>query len=123
MSLLKKPSDLPPEHQGVTVGPPVPKQAPEFQRTADNAQGVQTGVKLTTALPEDPTTAAARKSTLGFRPGIYVDNAGTAYAVVMAADGHITYGRLDGGHPAQFRTIPAEDFASRHYRLAVPGAK
>lgn len=77
-------------------------------------EGVQAGVRLSAALPDDPVKAAARKSVAGVRLGLYRDNSGGVYMVVAVADGHVAYANLNGGHGAPLRTIPVEQFLLKH---------
>src|SRR6185503_4327486 len=99
MSLLKKP-----EVEGVTIGPPIPAQV-----EPKKFEPVQTGVKLTTALPEDPVKAAARAENPGIREGIYQDNSGGRYVVIRVVEGHVVYARMDGG-AAQVQVRTFADF-------------
>lgn len=113
MSLLKKPA---PQPQGPDANrPPVPKNpvAPPPLPDGARVEGVQARVKLPTKLPPDPLREAVSEGDGGVCPGLYRDNSGGVYMVVAAADGHVCYGRIDGGHAMQLRTVPLAEFLAR----------
>lgn len=124
MSFLKK-GEIHPEHAGVMFAP-----APKVERKVDNNpdktpdakqfEGVQTGVKINTSLPEDPLKGIAKAGNMDFHAGTYVDSSGTSYFVAAVADGHVLFCRIDGGHPTQMRVLPVSEFALKRYRPVVP---